>query len=419
MLFIHASLAMGGVETFYVRMAKERHRIGQSTKILLISPRSRSNPELLANAEKYADVYFLNEISLLPLWITRLFPYHLSLLIPLIKKQVLDVFDGVDFIHTSGGFGVFLAAKMLEMVSLKIPITIGLYHSLEFCWGGEELPYYERKNREVFFNILPKSNVIFFNESMIDFYGRDFSEANLFPLGVVESKPNSTMRMKSPTGELLIGSVGRLVEFKSYNLWMIDVVKELKEEGVNVCYQIYGDGPLKEDMQHRINELGVSEQVILKGTLDYSDFENVVSSFDVFVGSGTAIVEAASLGVPSIIGIESEKSPFTYGFLSGISGFSYNEDGLYEKTPVLEVLRNFLAFGADERTSLSFKHIEKANLFSIASCNKNFNSVNPESTTLPKTACSMMFRFKYSLSFFFFSALLRLKGDSLNRVARN
>jgi hypothetical protein len=57
-LFIQASLSMGGVETFYVRMAKERHRCGQKTKILLISPRSRSNPELLAEAEKYAEIYF-------------------------------------------------------------------------------------------------------------------------------------------------------------------------------------------------------------------------------------------------------------------------------------------------------------------------------------------------------------------------
>src|SRR5690606_21996600 len=298
MLFIHASLAMGGVETFYVRMAKERHRIGQNTKILLISPRSRSNPELLANAEKYADVYFLNEISLLPPWVARLIPYHLSLLIPLNKKRVLDVFDEVDFVHTSGSFGVFLAAKMLRMVSLKIPVTIGLYHSLEFSWGRGELPYYERKNRELFFNVIPKRNVIFFNDSMIDFYGKDFFETNLFPLGVIENRSNSAVRTKTKMNELLIGSVGRLVEFKSYNLWMIDVVNELKKEGVNVCYQIYGDGPLKEDMQHRINELGVSEQVILKGTLNYSDFEKVVSSFDVFVGSGTAIVEAASLGVP-------------------------------------------------------------------------------------------------------------------------
>lgn len=419
MLFIHASLSIGGIETFYVRLAKERYSCGQKTKILLLSPRSRSNPELLAEAEKYADVYFLSEISIFPIWMARMIPYHLSLLVPLVKRKVVEIFDGANYVHTSGGFGAYLAARIMKLVSLQAPITIGLYHSLEFCWGGEKLPYYEQKNREIFFNILPKKNIIFFNESMVDFYGKSFSDANLFPLGVVDSNLSSITRKNTKTDKLLIGSVGRLVEFKSYNLWMLNVVKELKDAGIDVTYLVYGDGPLREEMQNLISELDISELVLLKGTLDYSKFSQVVGGFDVFVGSGTAIVEAASLGVPSIIGIENEKLPLTYGFLSDIPGFSYNENGLYEKRPAMKVVMDFLKLNSEERLSLSREHTTKANLFSIGSCNRNFSSIFPLQTPDASVHYSIRFRIKYSFSFFCYSLLLRLKKDSLNRVSKS
>jgi glycosyltransferase involved in cell wall biosynthesis len=418
-LFIQASLSMGGVETFYVRMAKERHRCGQKTKILLISPRSRSNPELLAEAEKYAEIYFLSEISLLSPKIARLIPYHLSLLIPLAKQSVHEILNGVDYVHASGGFGAYLAFRMIQMASLELPITIGLYHSLEFSWGGTNLPFYEQKNREMFFKILPKRNIIFFNENMIDVYGKDFSGVNLFPLGIVDVNYDRNGKEQTSKSRLLIGSVGRLVEFKSYNLWMLDVVKALKDAGIEVSYQVYGEGPLKEQMQSGIIDLGISEQVHLKGKLNYSDFGAVVGGFDVFVGSGTAIVEAASLGVPSIIGIENEKFPLTYGFLSEIPGFSYNENGLYGKRPVKDVIMDFLALDSDERISLSHDHLKKAEIFSIRACNKNFTSISPLCISNEENIYSIPFGLMYSCSFLFYSLSLRLRKDSLNRVSRS
>lgn len=419
MLFIQASLSMGGVETFYVRMAKERHRCGQKTKILLISPRSRSNPELLAEAEKYAEIYFLSEISVLSPKVARLIPYHLSLLIPLIKRSVREILSGVDYVHASGGFGAYLAFRMIRIASLELPITIGLYHSLEFSWGGTHLPFYEQKNREIFFKVLPKRNIIFFNENMIDVYGKDFSTVNLFPLGIVDGNYKLNGWSEISRSKLLIGSVGRLVEFKSYNLWMLDVVRALKDAGVEVSYLVYGEGPLKEQMQNRINDLGISEQVHLNGKLNYSDFGAIVGGFDVFVGSGTAIVEAASLGVPSIIGIENEKSPLTYGFLSEIPGFSYNENGLYSKRPVKDLIMDFLKLNLDERTSLSYEHLKKAEIFSIGACNRNFTSISPIHVSNEKNIYSIPFGLMYSFSFLFYSLSLRMKKDNLNRVARN
>jgi len=56
MLFIYRVLPIGGIETFFVRMAKERARLGLTTSILLLSEPKDSNPELLAEMKKFYGV---------------------------------------------------------------------------------------------------------------------------------------------------------------------------------------------------------------------------------------------------------------------------------------------------------------------------------------------------------------------------
>ena len=58
MLFIYGALPVGGIETFFVRMAKERFKKKLSTSILLLSKPEQSNNELLSEIKKYANVIF-------------------------------------------------------------------------------------------------------------------------------------------------------------------------------------------------------------------------------------------------------------------------------------------------------------------------------------------------------------------------
>jgi len=76
MLFIYGSLALGGIETFFVRMAKARAEIGMKTKILLLNNKERSNPELLDEMGKYAEVYYLEDFIFLPKLVSAFIPYH-------------------------------------------------------------------------------------------------------------------------------------------------------------------------------------------------------------------------------------------------------------------------------------------------------------------------------------------------------
>ena len=83
MLFIHGSLAMGGVETFILRMAKQRAAENKSTVIILLSAEHRSDSGLVMEARKYATLLFLPDITSLPGALARYFPFHLSLFLPI------------------------------------------------------------------------------------------------------------------------------------------------------------------------------------------------------------------------------------------------------------------------------------------------------------------------------------------------
>lgn len=414
---------MGGIETFFVRMAKQRAVEGKKTYFLLLSPAKNCDKSLLHNARNYAEVYFLEDICALPGWLSRKIPLHLALTLP-IKASAKHLFRDVNHVHVANGICAHYFMYLSRFLPQAVKFTLGLYHSLEFCWGNPPFPYYERANRDFFFSKLNKASIYFFNESMLPLYEsvseQSFQAVNLFPLGVVEdsAKPVSMERHQAKTLRLV--SVGRLVPFKTYNFHMLDMVAELVKKGVPVSYDIYGDGPCETQLQEKITRLALSNIVNLKGRLNYSQFAEIVSSYDIFIGSGTAIVEAASLGTCAIVGIENVAQPVSYGFIADLPGFSYNEDGLYPKYPLSGFIKHYLSLTAEDLQRLRAKHVEKAALFSMQQCVYNFEQ-SPHFCVpqqVIKAHSTPLFRFKYAFSIFFTSVFARLRGSSLSQKVR-
>ena len=81
-------------------------------------------------------------------------------------------------------------------------------------------------------------------------------------------------------------------------------------------------------MKKLASELCVTDRVSFFGNLEYANLSATIAAADLFVGSGTAVIEAAAQCCPAMIGIESIEEPYTYGFLSDIVGLSYNEQGI-------------------------------------------------------------------------------------------
>jgi glycosyltransferase involved in cell wall biosynthesis len=381
MLFIYRVLPMGGIETFFVRMAKKRAELGLSTSILLLSNPSDSNTELLTEIEKYAQVIFPSDIFMnIPL-LNRLIP----LLIPVKLNALKIALEKVDQIHVYEGMHALLGYRLSALLGMNLPVTVGFYHYIRYLWGGDNVALHEKINRDFIFNFLPNQSLLFFSEGSKQLYSKHkkklFTHSNTFSLGVVDKKEISITGKINKT--LRIVAVGRLVEFKTYNFYMAEVVKNLLGAGMKVQFDIYGDGALKEEVRANINKFSMSKYINLKGTLDYSKFDETVAEYDLFIGSGTAIIQASALGVPSIVGVENMMQAKTYGYFCAVYREQYNRKGLdLELISIEKLISEYVAMTDASRLTIKEKHVNCIDNFTNESCQNSFD--NLKNITMPE-----------------------------------
>lgn len=374
MLFIYGSLGLGGIETFFMRIAKERFQLGLSTSILLMGNPNRNNSNLLMEIETYADVIYPNQLFFSILGGARISP----MLLPIKRKRLREVLAKTNQIHVFDGMHALLGYRLSRVMGEKLPVTIGFYHYIKYLWGGDRVAWHERVNRKFVFDYLPQQSLLFFSEGNRDLYikhkNNKFVDSNTFRLGVVDKKE---VAISGKLNKLLkIVAIGRLVEFKTYNFYMIDVIKSLVEKGYKIQFDIYGDGPLKKKIQDKIQQVGVVESIHLNGTLDYSKFDETVIQYDLFIGSGTAIIQSSALGIPSIVGVENVIKPKTYGYFSDVNEYEYNLKGLHlPLVQVEDLIEEFIK--ADEKTRLNLKksHLESIEMFTNEACQKSMNDL--------------------------------------------
>lgn len=378
MLIIYSALHLGGIETFFVRMAKERKIRGLTTKILLLDKPGTSNKELLKEMECYAEVFYKKDIfENIPL-ISDKFILLSKININKLSSLMVDI----NHIHVFDGHHALLANRFNNILDRKIIISIGFYHYMKYAWGGEKIKYYEKVHRDFVFNYLPHESLMFFSTGTKDFYSKrfndDFVKSNTFRMGVIDQ--NNDFNKDSHIlneGKFRICSVGRLVEFKSYNLLMLDVIDSLLKNGINVEYDIYGDGPFKDKILDKIQKLGLTGIVNLKGSIDYSSFNDKVRQYDLFVGSGTAIIQASSLGVPSIVGVENMIVPKSYGFFSDINHLEFNLRGLDSPMyDLIDLIQEYINFGIEEKCKIKKDHIKSVTQFRNDICSQNMDAIS-------------------------------------------
>ncbi len=120
--------------------------------------------------------------------------------------------------------------------------------------------------------------------------------------------PNSIDLSSLPQRELKINSniivnVGRFTKQKNHKL-LINSFSRINKEFPSTILKIFGKGPLEEEIRKQIKDLNLEEKVILEGISENLLFEIkncglFVLSSD-FEGIPNALIEAMSLGIPSI-----------------------------------------------------------------------------------------------------------------------
>lgn len=100
-------------------------------------------------------------------------------------------------------------------------------------------------------------------------------------------------------------TVGRLEIVKNHK-FLIDIVKSIKERGMDIRLVIVGDGVLKEELQNAVADLGLSGNIIFLGVV--KDLREVFSNSLMYVHTslaetfGLSILEAMAAGLPVVTG---------------------------------------------------------------------------------------------------------------------
>lgn len=102
---------------------------------------------------------------------------------------------------------------------------------------------------------------------------------------------------------IILGAVGRLVAEKNFSV-LIDCMAQLRDKGVHISLSIAGDGKQRNELQDKINQLGLSKQIKLLG--HKTDIASFYQGIDLLLvpslqeGQGLILQEAIHYGVPII-----------------------------------------------------------------------------------------------------------------------
>ena len=163
-----------------------------------------------------------------------------------------------------------------------------------------------------------------------------------------------------------IVSIGRLAVMKEYNLWMVPVIRSLVDEGFDVKWDVYGDGPMRPKMEQLIRLHRLEDRIHIHGLVDYVQLPSLLSDAWAFVGVGTALVEAGFARVPSIPAIQFLEEPLTYGYLHEVAG--YGPSLMLDQPPmksVLSLLKNLLTMNPEDYRKIedsTFVYVSRFNL---------------------------------------------------------
>lgn len=210
----------------------------------------------------------------------------------------------------------------------------GVFHPRAYFMTGE------RKDRIVLNHWVARAigyaHLFFMNEECRTSHAKRWSaDLGRSPIATLPIDVAESAWSADADAQLRIVSVGRLVDFKAYNLGAAKIAEALRTRGLQVSWDIYGDGPLQAEIEQEIERYRAGDLVKLRGELLYREFQQTVAGYDIFVGIGTAALEAAMLGVPTICGTDSQPE-LCYGFLHELPYGNVGE--LQSHPPEVEML---------------------------------------------------------------------------------
>jgi len=300
--------SLGGVQTLIVRIANWLVEHGYTVNLLLFK-----GGEALDLLDKSIEVMILGEE-----YDDYFFPTKMKVL----SKN--EFFSNISFIYSFGAKVLFLSALLIKYLDKKPKIACGIYYPMIFT--SPNIFSFNRVFGLLFNKYLSHSNKFFMSKEILNlnqkYFNSDFSSSKVFPLPINNISDKDFNRLPK---KYKIISVGRLVSFKTYNNYMIDVIEDLINSGYNVTYDIYGDGPLMNELVEKIKNKSLQKHITLHGKVSYDKLKDIFSDAYIFVGMGTSVLEASFCSVPSVVAQEKINNPLSQGYIYNMPEYNCGE----------------------------------------------------------------------------------------------
>lgn len=183
---------------------------------------------------------------------------------------------------------------------------------------------------------------VFQTDEMKEWFSKKIQDKSV----VIPNPVNKDFLCKPYDGERkkVVVNVGRLTEQKNQKM-LISAFAEFKKTFPDFKLKIYGEGPLREELQKQIDDLGISEDAKLVGVV--SNIKDEIYDASMFVlssnyeGMSNALMEAMALGMPSI---STDCPPGGSRFL-----IRNNEEGILVKVGDIGELANAMCKIAEDK----------------------------------------------------------------------
>jgi glycosyltransferase involved in cell wall biosynthesis len=350
-------LGMGGTETLMIRMS--RWLLAHGHRVTVLTPEDSSMRTAFPSGVEFAIDRWRYRAALF-----GGFRPAQDLFQSTLRGEPVDVF------HCFSPDALWIAAALVNIQPKPSRCVAGVYVPRGYVIGPRvfacpTLASFAYPAEVLFQKHLPQQSRFYMNEAVkqaLERLNPSPVPGVIWPLPV-DGTPYQALRRAPEKGTVI--SVGRLARMKEYNLWMIDVVDQLVREGLQVRWEVYGDGPLRQPMEEQIRARRLEDLIELKGTIPYERLPEAFSRAHCFVGMGTTLIEAGFAGVPSVVARSFDTTGLTYGFLHDLPEYSCGEQVDQPLKPAKDVVRQVLTASDTEYDRLSTAERDHAGRFDL------------------------------------------------------
>lgn len=320
---------INGVVTSVVNLQNELEKNGHEVRILTLSPDGRSFVE--------GGVTHIGSVGALYPGVRTALRVH--------RRELRELLDWKpDVIHSQCEFSTFRMARYIAG-ALKIPI-VHTYHTVyedythyfspSRTWGRAAVALFTRRTLKHVESVVAPTQKV---RSLLESYGVP-GDIQVVPTGVdlsqfqAELPAERRLLLRKSLGlaeeDRVLVSVGRLAKEKNLEE-ILRFVSRCPHPRLKLL--IVGDGPNRQALERRADELGLRERIVFAGMVQPEQVANYYKLGDLFVSAsnsetqGLTYIEAMASGVPVLC----RRDDCLNGVVdSGVNGWQYETFGQFE-----------------------------------------------------------------------------------------